>query len=54
MCNGANHGECKYEAAFSAVKSSSAMPSAVRRFSSEKKPEMKDKKRIRELEKAQN
>nr|GEZ00944.1 hypothetical protein [Tanacetum cinerariifolium] len=42
-----------YEAAFSAVKSSSARPNAVRRFSSEKKPEMKDQKRIRELEKAE-
>ncbi|PWA79980.1 hypothetical protein CTI12_AA201230 [Artemisia annua] len=61
MCKGANHSECKYESAFNAVqmqkkqvKSSSAKASAIRRFSSEKNPEKKDQKRIRELEKTQN
>ncbi|CAI9283594.1 unnamed protein product [Lactuca saligna] len=64
MCGGSNHdhGRCRYEAAFHAFqmqKQQLHTPSAdvkrdgLRRYSGEMQPETKDRKRIRELVKAE-
>ncbi|KAJ0578675.1 hypothetical protein HanIR_Chr05g0250581 [Helianthus annuus] len=60
MCGGGNHGRCMYEAAFNAVqmqnqleKSPAMTGDAAGRYSGKMKPEKRDEKRIRELEKTE-